>query len=43
MAVSVAEEHAAAAIDLLPEAGESVFHIGQVRAQKAGEAPTLVL
>jgi phosphoribosylformylglycinamidine cyclo-ligase len=43
MAVIVAEEHAAAAMDLLTEAGESVFHIGQVRAQKAGEAPTLVL
>ncbi|MCF8192999.1 MAG: phosphoribosylformylglycinamidine cyclo-ligase [Candidatus Methylopumilus sp.] len=43
MAVIVAEEHAVAAMDLLTEAGESVFHIGQVRAQKAGEAPTLVL
>jgi phosphoribosylformylglycinamidine cyclo-ligase len=43
MAVIVAEEHAAAAMDLLTEAGESVFHIGQVRAQKAGEAPTVVL
>ena len=43
MAVIVAEEHAAAAMDLLTEAGESVFHIGQVRAQKAGEAPTLVV
>lgn len=43
MAVIVAEEHAAAAMDLLTEAGEAVFHIGQVRAQKAGEAPTVVL
>ncbi len=43
MAVIVAEEYAAAAMELLTEAGESVFHIGQVRAQQAGEAPTVVV
>ncbi|PKO53175.1 MAG: phosphoribosylformylglycinamidine cyclo-ligase [Betaproteobacteria bacterium HGW-Betaproteobacteria-20] len=43
MAVIVAEEHAAVAIDLLHEAGETVFHIGNIRAQQAGEAPTIVV
>lgn len=43
MAVIVAEEHAATAIDLLQEAGETVFHIGNIRAQQAGEAPTIVV
>ncbi len=43
MVVIVAEEHAAAAIDLLQEAGETVFHIGHIRAQRAGEAATIVI
>jgi phosphoribosylformylglycinamidine cyclo-ligase len=43
MAVIVSEEYAAAALDLLTEAGETVYHIGHIRAQKAGEAPTVVV
>lgn len=43
MAVILAEEHAAVAIDLLRDAGETVFHIGNIRAQKPGEAPTVVV
>ena len=43
MAVIVAEEYAAAAIELLSDAGETVFHIGNIRQQQAGEAPTVVV
>jgi len=43
MAIIVAEEYAAAATDLLTEAGETVFHIGNVRAQQTGEAATVVV
>ncbi|MDO9281459.1 MAG: phosphoribosylformylglycinamidine cyclo-ligase [Methylotenera sp.] len=43
MAVIVAKEHAAAAKALLETAGETVFEIGQIRAQNAGEAPTIVV
>jgi len=42
MAVIVAKEHAAAAQKLLKEAGETVFEIGTIRSQNAGEAPTIV-
>ena len=43
MAVIVAKENAAAAQKLLQDAGEIVFEIGSIRAQKAGEAPTVVV
>ncbi|MDP3087976.1 MAG: phosphoribosylformylglycinamidine cyclo-ligase [Methylotenera sp.] len=43
MVIIVAQEHAVAAIDLLTEAGETVFHIGDIRAQQADEAPTIVV
>jgi len=43
MVIIVAQAHASAAIDLLTEAGETVFHIGDIRAQQAGEAPTIVV
>lgn len=42
MAVIVAQEHAATAQKLLQDAGEKVFEIGVIRAQIAGEAPTIV-
>ena len=42
MAVIVAKEHAIAAQKLLQEAGETVFEIGVIREQQAGEAPTIV-
>lgn len=42
MAVIVAKEHATAAQKLLQDAGEKVFEIGVIRAQQAGEAPTIV-
>ena len=43
MAVIVAQEHVAAAKQLLEASGETVFEIGHVRAQNAGEAPTVVV
>ena len=43
MLVIVAKEQAAAAQKLLSDAGESVFEIGSIRAQQAGEAPTIVV
>lgn len=43
MAVIVAKEHVAAAQQLLKDAGETVFEIGVIRAQNAGEAPTIVV
>jgi phosphoribosylformylglycinamidine cyclo-ligase len=43
MAVIVAKEHATAAQKLLQVAGETVFEIGYIRTQQAGEAPTVVV
>jgi phosphoribosylformylglycinamidine cyclo-ligase len=43
MAVIVAKEHANAAQRLLQDAGETVFEIGYIRTQQAGEAPTVVV
>ena len=43
MAVVVAKEHAAQARQMLEAGGETVFEIGFIRAQVAGEAPTLVV
>jgi phosphoribosylformylglycinamidine cyclo-ligase len=43
MAVIVAKEQAVAAQKLLQNAGETVFEIGHIRAQKACEAPTIVI
>jgi phosphoribosylformylglycinamidine cyclo-ligase len=43
MAVIVAKEHAAQAKQLLEASGETVFEIGHIRAQNAGEAPTIVV
>lgn len=43
MAVIVAKEHVAQARQLLEASGETVFEIGHVRAQNAGEAPTIVV
>jgi len=43
MVVIVAKEQAQAAMALLKAEGEQVFEIGHIRAQKAGEAPTVVV
>jgi phosphoribosylformylglycinamidine cyclo-ligase len=43
MVVIVAKEQAAAAQKLLSDTGESVFEIGTIRTQQAGEAPTIVV
>lgn len=43
MAVIVDQAHAAQAKALLETAGETVYEIGVIRAQRAGEAPTVVL
>lgn len=43
MAVIVAKEHVAQARQLLEASGETVFEIGHVRTQNAGEAPTIVV
>jgi phosphoribosylformylglycinamidine cyclo-ligase len=43
MAVIVAKEHVNQAKNLLSEAGETVYEIGYIRAQNAGEAPTIVV
>jgi len=43
MVLIMAEEHAEAALDLLEEEGESVFIIGHIRKQNAGEPPTVVV
>jgi phosphoribosylformylglycinamidine cyclo-ligase len=43
MAVIVAKEHVAQAKQLLEDSGETVFEIGHIRAQNAGEAPTIVV
>jgi phosphoribosylformylglycinamidine cyclo-ligase len=43
MAIIMAKEDAAAAKALLEAAGETVFEIGHIRTQNAGEAPTIVV
>lgn len=43
MAVVVAKEHVAQARQLLEASGETVYEIGHIRAQNAGEAPTIVV
>jgi phosphoribosylformylglycinamidine cyclo-ligase len=43
MAIVLAKENAATAKKLLAEAGETVYEIGVIRAQQAGEAPTVVV
>lgn len=43
MAVIVAKEHVTQAKRLLEASGETVFEIGHIRAQNAGEAPTVVV
>lgn len=43
MAVIVAKEHAEAALSLLQAEGETVYVIGHIRAQQAGEHPTVVV
>jgi len=43
MAVIVAKEHVAQAKQLLEASGETVFEIGHIRVQNAGEAPTIVV
>ncbi|MFZ3088564.1 MAG: phosphoribosylformylglycinamidine cyclo-ligase, partial [Methylotenera sp.] len=43
MAVIVAKEHVAQARQLLEASGETVFEIGHIRTQNAGEAPTVVV
>lgn len=43
MAVIVAKEHVTQAKQLLEASGETVFEIGHIRAQNAGEAPTVVV
>ncbi|PPC91902.1 MAG: phosphoribosylformylglycinamidine cyclo-ligase, partial [Methylotenera sp.] len=43
MAIIMAKEDAAAAKTLLEAAGETVFEIGHIRTQNAGEAPTIVV
>ena len=43
MVVIVAKEQASAAMALLKAEGEQVFEIGHIRAQQAGEVPTVVV
>ena len=43
MAVIVAKEHVVQAKQLLEASGETVFEIGHIRVQSAGEAPTIVV
>lgn len=43
MVVIVAKDHASTAQKLLQDAGETVFEIGAIRVQEAGEAPTVVV
>jgi phosphoribosylformylglycinamidine cyclo-ligase len=43
MVVIVAKEHAAEAKKVLEAKGETVYQIGQIRAQSVGEAPTIVI
>jgi phosphoribosylformylglycinamidine cyclo-ligase len=43
MVVIVAREHVSKAKQLLGAASETVYEIGHIRAQKIGEAPTVVV
>mgnify|MGYP000560076092 FL=1 len=43
MVVIVAQADAAEAKKALEAKGETVYQIGQIRAQSAGEAPTIVI
>lgn len=43
MVVIVAQQHVAQARQLLEASGETVFELGLIRAQNAGEAPTVVI
>lgn len=43
MAVIVAGEHVAQATQLLEASGETVYALGHIRTQQAGEAPTIVI
>ena len=43
MVVIMSQDNAAAAKKLLEDAGETVSVIGSIRAQQAGEAPTIVV
>jgi phosphoribosylformylglycinamidine cyclo-ligase len=43
MAVIVSPENAEKAKEMLALAGETVYQIGKIRAQNAGEAPTVVI
>jgi phosphoribosylformylglycinamidine cyclo-ligase len=43
MVVVVAQEHVSQAKALLTDAGETVYEIGHIRTQHAGEAPTVVV
>lgn len=43
MAIVLSEAHVEEAKQLLSEAGESVYEIGHIRTQHAGEAPTVVV
>lgn len=43
MVVIVAKEHVTQARQLLEASGETVFELGLIRAQNAGEAPTIVI
>ncbi|MGV3582756.1 MAG: phosphoribosylformylglycinamidine cyclo-ligase [Methylophilus sp.] len=43
MAVIIAPENVQKAVDILASAGETVYLIGTIRAQNAGEAPTIVI
>lgn len=43
MAVIVDKNHVKQAITLLQANGETVYEIGKIRAQAAGEAPTIVV
>lgn len=43
MVVIVAKEQVQAAMSLLKAEGEQVFELGNIRQQKAGEAPTVVI
>ena len=43
MVIIVAKAHAMQAAQILASSGEQVFTLGQIRAQKMGEAPTIVV
>jgi phosphoribosylformylglycinamidine cyclo-ligase len=43
MAIVLSKAHVEEAKKLLSEAGETVYEIGHIRTQHAGEAPTVVV